>query len=170
MSRIHAGILAVSLCAVAVGCSTPGGAQKGGDEGPAREAFESLQQAIKAKDADKMWALLDEDSQADAEREAGGIRDAYAKADDAGKKELEKNLGLPGAKLAGLKGPGFLETRRFLGKYDEVADSKVEKVTVEKDRATVNYLEPDGDKEKFTLTRQQGKWKLSVPMPKGTPR
>ena len=32
--------------------------------------------------------------------------------------------------------------------------------------ATVNYTEPDGDKEKFTLRLRDGKWKAVLAMPK----
>lgn len=135
-----------------------------------KQVFASFQAGLMAKDADKLWSLLDEDSQADAEREAKAIRDAYAKADEAGKKEFEKNLGLPGAELAVLKGQGFLKTRRFIGKYDEVPESKLEKVAVQGNQATISYAEPDGDKEKFTLSRQNGQWRLSVPMPRGVQR
>jgi hypothetical protein len=133
-----------------------------------REAFAAFQKALKATDAEKIWSLLDDDSQADAEREAASIRTAYTKADGEAKKKQEKELGVSGAELADLKGVGFLKTRRFLGKYDEVPESKVEKVDLQGDMAVVHYVEPDGDKEKFNLVRQGGKWKLSVPMPRGT--
>jgi hypothetical protein len=32
----------------------------------------------------------------------------------------------------------------------------------------VAYTEPDGDKEKLSLARQDGQWKVSLPMPKAT--
>jgi hypothetical protein len=152
------------------GCAG-GGKPEGGpnkDEAPVREAFTALQEAIKAKDADKIWALLDEDSQADAERAARDVRDSYAKADAAERAKQEKALGLSGEKLAALDGKGFLKTSRFHGKYDEIPDSKIEKITIGGDNAAVNYLEPDGDKEKLVLVRQAGKWKFTVPMPRGT--
>ena len=47
-------------------------------------------------------------------------------------------------------------------------NARIEKITVQGDRATVNYVEPDGDKEKLGLVKQDGRWKVSVPMPKGT--
>jgi hypothetical protein len=132
-----------------------------------RQAFTSFQEALKAKDGDRIRTLLDEDSRADAEREAKGIREGYAKAAPPERAELEKTLGLTGEELGSLKGTGFLKSRRFLGKYDEVSESKIEKVEVKGERAVVNYLEPDGDHEKLTLVRQEGQWRLSVPMPRG---
>jgi hypothetical protein len=158
---------AITLLLCVLGCSGPTepAAAKGEDE--VRQTFVGFQEALKAKNAEKIWSLLDDDSQADAEREAKSIRDAYDKAAPGERAELEKALGLTGTELAGLKGVGFLKTRRFLGKYDEVPESKIEKIEVKGDKGVVHYLEPDGDKEKFDLVRQTGKWKLNVRMPKG---
>jgi hypothetical protein len=154
---------------LAFGCASWTERPAAGDEGPVREAFVALQAALRARDAEKVWQLLDADSQADAERMAKAIRAAYAKANPEGKAEQEKALGLSGTELAALGGPGFLKTHRFLGRYDEIPDGKIEKITVQGDRAIVNYVEPDGDKEKLNLVKQDGQWKVSVPMPKGTP-
>src|SRR5262249_48959655 len=137
-----------------------------GEEGPVRQAFTALQDALKAKEADKLWDMLDADSQAEAERAANAIQTAYAKANAKEKAEQEKSLGLPGAELAGLTGKGFLKTKRFQGKYDEIPESKVDKVSVQEDKATLNYVEPDGDREKLTLVRHEGQWKISLRMPK----
>jgi hypothetical protein len=62
----------------------------------------------------------------------------------------------------------LIKTKRFLGKYDEIPDSKITGITVQGESATLNYLEPDGDKEKLIYTRQDGKWKVAMPMPKFT--
>jgi hypothetical protein len=157
----------VVLGTMAGGCAKPSVSAPApkGEEEPARQAFVALQTALKAKDADKLWALLDTDSQADAERAAKAVQEAYTKAPADAKAEQEKALGLTGPELAGINGKTFLKTKRFLGKYDEVADSKIEKVTVQGDTATVNYVESDGDKVKLNLVRQGGQWKASLPMP-----
>ena len=138
-----------------------------GDEQAIKEAFEAFQAAIKAKDADKLWSLLDTDSRDDAERAAKAVKAAYAKASAEQKADMEKRLGLPGDELAKLTGAGFLKTKRFLGKYDEVPGSKIEKITIQGQSAKVNYVEEDGDKETMKLVHHDGKWLLSVPMPKG---
>jgi hypothetical protein len=157
------------LCAAfAVGCSKTAQVSSSGEEGPVREAFTALQGAFKSRDADKLWQLLDSESQADAERAAKAVQAAYAKADAKEKSELDKGLGLPGDELAGLTGVGFLKTKRFHGKYDELSESKIDKVTVQGDKATVGYTEADGDKEKVSLVRQGGQWKVALPMPKAT--
>jgi hypothetical protein len=165
-TRIISLILLSSLVA---GCAKPAAstAAKGEDES-VRQTFTALQAALKGKDADQVWDLLDTESQADAERAAKAVQEAYTKASPEAKAEQEKALGLPGAELGALAGKGFLKTKRFLGKYDEVSESKVEKVTVQGDTATVNYTEPDGDKEKLSLVRQGGRWKVSLPMPQAT--
>jgi hypothetical protein len=62
----------------------------------------------------------------------------------------------------------LLKTKVFLARYDELAASKITGVTVQGDSATLNYVEPDGDKEKLTYTKQKGAWRAAVAMPKFT--
>ncbi len=131
-----------------------------------KKAFTDFQAAMKAKDGEKLFGLLDSESQADAERAARSVKDAYGKATPAEKGETEKALGLSAAELVALDAKGFLKSKRFHGKYDEIADSKFDKATVQGEKATVTYLEEDGDKEKLTLVKQSGAWKVSIPMPK----
>jgi hypothetical protein len=159
---------ATAVLSCLAGCSRPAenaAPAKGEDE--ARATFVAFQQALKAKDADKLWSLLDTDSQADAERKAKAVRDAYAKANPKDRTEQEKTLGLSGAELESLKGVGFLKSKRFLGynKYDEIPSSKIDKIDVKGDRVVVNYVDDDGDKEKLELIREAGKWKVVAPMP-----
>ena len=155
------------LCvALLVGCAKLAEQSAAVDDTPVREKFAQLQAAIKGRDADKLWALLDSRSRADAERAAKAIRAAYAKATADEKAAQEKALGLLGKELAGLTGKGFLRTNRFHVKYREVSDSSVQQVVVEGDSATVYYLEEDGDKEKAILVRQDGEWKVWLTMPK----
>ncbi len=157
--------IAFLLLVVLSGCSDRPAGKASGEEA-VRQAFVAFQTALKERKAEQMWDLLDTESQADAEQAAQAIRSAYMKATPAEKAEQEKALGLSGAELAELKGPGFLRTRRFHGKYDELPDSKIDKIVVQGNSATVSYVEPDGDQEKLTLLLQQGQWKPSVPMPR----
>jgi hypothetical protein len=136
-----------------------------GDKEDVRAAFQAFQAALKARDAAKVYALLDSASQAAANRAAQFVKTTYNKAADAQKAKMVKTLGLPGTELARLTGEGFLKTKTFQGKYDEIPGSKVQDVTVQGDRATVFYIEPDNDKEKLQLNRQKGKWRISAPMP-----
>jgi hypothetical protein len=152
-----------SLVAGCSGSGTPAGPAK--EEEEVRQTFTALQKALKARDADKIWSLLDADSRADAEAAARTIREAYAKATPAERAEQEKALGLPGAELAKLDGPGFVKTKRFHGKHDEIPDSKIEKVVVQGDKATVHYIEPDDDKIKLPLVREKDQWKVYLPKP-----
>ncbi|HLJ95637.1 MAG TPA: hypothetical protein VKU02_20845 [Gemmataceae bacterium] len=152
----------------ALGCAKPTNVSPDGSEAPVRETFTAVQTALKARDADQLWKLLDHESQADAERAAKAVQGNYAKADAQEKSAQAKALGLPAEQLAGLDGMGFLKTKRFHGKYDELSESKIDKVTVQGDKATVAYTEPDGDKEKINLVRQDGQWKISLPMPQAT--
>jgi len=167
MKRLPASIIPMVLVlTISAGCSGTAGTSSG-DEKQVRQAFTALQEALKAKDAEKIWGLLDADGQADAESRARAVRDAYAKASPAEKAKQEKQLGLPGKELSTLKGIGYLKTRLFLGKHHEIPDSEIEKVTVQGDQATVFYVEEDGDHEKLKLVREGGKWKVSnLDMPK----
>jgi hypothetical protein len=160
---------AIPLIVLLTGCTpaTPhASAPDGADEKAVRDIVVAFQLALQARDAEKLWSLLDSESKADAERAAKAIRDRYGKANPEERAEQEKALGLPATELAALTGTGFLKTKRFHGKYHEVPDSTIDKVTPQGDTATVNYTEADGDHEHLTLVRQEGRWKLSLPMPK----
>jgi hypothetical protein len=161
---LHA--LPIIALGLTLGCSGARQTPESKGEDQVRATFSALQAALKARDVDKLWMLLDAESQADAERAAQAIKAAYEKAGPDEKAQQEKALGLTGAELSSLSGRGFLKTNRFQGKYDEVPDSKLDKVTIQGDNATVAYTEADGDKEKVTLVRQEGRWKVTLPMPK----
>src|SRR6476619_5294072 len=90
-----------ALLGLLIGCiSTDKPAASSKEEKQVQEVFTAFQQALKAKDLGKLWALLDADSQADANRAAKSVREAYAKASAAEKAEQEKALGLKGEELA----------------------------------------------------------------------
>jgi hypothetical protein len=131
-----------------------------------RETFAELQSAVKNRDADKLWALLDRKSQADANREAEAIRAEHARASAEEKAKQEEALGLSGPEVSELTGTGLLKTKRFLSKYDELPESKIDNIVIQGGNATVHYVEPDGDHEKLILVRQEGQWKVWLAMPK----
>src|SRR5262249_45869213 len=101
------------------------------DEADVKAAFVAFQKALKKEDAGQIWKLLDKESQKAAERAAKAVQKFYNKADDDKKAKMEKALGLPGAELAKLTGEGFLKTKGFRGKYDEVPGSKIASVSVD---------------------------------------
>ena len=136
------------------------------DETAVREKFAALQQAVDKSDTEKIWTLMDSKSRSEAERMAQAVQAAYAKASADEKASQEKDLGLTATEVAGLTGPGVLKTKRFQHKYHELPESKIEKVTIQGDNATVHYLEPDGDKEKLIFVRQEGHWKAWLALPK----
>jgi hypothetical protein len=156
-------LLLVLVMTCAAAAQTP-------DETAVRDTFFALQKAIKAKAPDQIWELLDADSQADANRVAKTLKASYARADEKGKAEQEKKLGLTAAELSGLTGRLFLKSNRFLISYiEEIPGSKFDRVTVKGDRATVYYTEDDGDKETLKLVREKSKWKVSLRPPKAAP-
>src|SRR5262249_7517899 len=105
------------------GCSA--GAKRT-EEDRVRETFTAFQDALKARAADKVWALLDANSQAEAKRACETVQADYRKADAKRKTELEKSTGLSAAELTGPpSGVLFLKTRLFYEKYDEVPGSQV---------------------------------------------
>ena len=131
-----------------------------------RRAFKEFQGAIKARDPHKIWELLDNDSQADANRAALAVQAAFGKADDKTKAEFAKKYGLSAKELGEMTGKLFLKSNRFHGKYYEIPDSKIDSIKVKGDTARLIYLEEDGDKDKLTLVKQKGQWRFVVPMPK----
>jgi hypothetical protein len=161
-----AGLLALVLAAGCNRGAEPTGNANPDDEAQVRAVFAELQAALKAEDADKVWDLLDGKSRADAEREAGKVRAAYAQAGPEEKARREAALGLSGPDLSGLTGKGVLKSKPFRGKYHEVPDSTVEKVTLEKDSATVHYHEPDDEHDKLILVREDGRWKVWLTIPR----
>jgi hypothetical protein len=135
-------------------------------DGPVRKRFAEVEAAVKAKDADKLWALLSSKTRAQAEKEAKAIREAYARAGPGERAAQEKDLGLSGAELAKLTGKGLLKGKPCLRRYGELVGSTVTRVVMEKDSARVEYTEPDGDKEKLVFLREGGEWKAWLTVPK----
>jgi hypothetical protein len=152
-----ASLLIVSLAFIGIAQALAG-------EDEVRQAFGSLQKAIKARDPEMIWAIIDGESQADANRAAKAVQSAFSKAGD--KADFEKKYGLSAKELADMNGKLFIKSSRFHGKYYEVPGSKLDTVKVKGDTAKLTYIEEDGDKEKFSLVRQKGQWKFVVPMPK----
>ena len=116
--------VALTLCTCAFLVRDTLSAQaKGEDE--VKEAFGKLQTAVKKKEADKIWELLDTATQADADRTAKIVQAAYKKATDKVKAKHEETLGLKSDDFASLNGQGLLKTKPFLAKYDEIPASKI---------------------------------------------
>jgi hypothetical protein len=145
--------------------AAPVWARADADEDKVKEAFAALQAGIKAGDVDKLWPLLDTTTQKAVEKAATALAAEYDKAKPEGKAQLEKLFGLSAEEMGKLKTEPklFVKTKRFIGKWHEVPGSKVDKVTVSDDKATLNYTEDDGDKEKLEFVKQDGKWKAVLP-------
>jgi hypothetical protein len=135
-------------------------------EAKVRAKFKDMQAAVKSRDPEKIWALLNDKSKTTAEKFVKDVQAAHAKAGAKDKTEMEDALGLKGEEIAKLTAMGYLKTKRFQKKYEEMPDSKVEKVVVQGDNATVHFLEPDGDKEKLIFVRQDGQWNAWLGIPK----
>src|SRR5262249_44980478 len=80
-------------CALTAFNPMPATAKASSQEDAVRKTFAELQAAVKAKDADKLWALLSTKSREDAERVAKTVREAYAKSDASEKGKQEKVTG-----------------------------------------------------------------------------
>jgi hypothetical protein len=157
----------IAFVVPAVGCSKPPASSAADSaEADVRAVVTALQAAIKDKDADRLWALLDSKSQTEADQAAVAVQGKYKLAGAAGKPALEKEYGLPGKDLEKLDGPGYLRTAPFWKKYHELSDADITQVTVVGKKATVYYTEKDGDKEKFDLAQRDGKWKAQLTIPK----
>jgi hypothetical protein len=165
----------VLLMAMAIGCTrAPTGAQREKDEAVVRERFTALQDAFKAVQAKpddantrKLFDLLHTDSQQNADRAAKSVSDQYVRADDAAKAKISAALGVSGADFQRLSGIDYLRSKVFLNTYQAVADSKLDKITFERDKAWAHYQETgsarDSGKVEFALQDQQ--WKIILPIP-----
>ncbi len=140
-------------------------ARSADEDEPVRKAFIALQTALKGQDAEQVWKRLDADSRKAAERAAKAVQAVYSKANADDRAKLEKALGLEGDELARLSGTGYLKSRGFRARYEELSQSKIEKIVVEGDKAIIHYIEPDNDKEKLRMLRQGGEWKATLMMP-----
>jgi hypothetical protein len=138
------------------------GAARADDEQDVKSAFQAFQAALKVADHEKLWSLLDTKARAEADAYAKTVQATYGKSNDDEKAKLEKAFGLSADEMTKLTGKQYVTSKPFLKKYHEVPGSKIGKVTVEGDKAIVNYIEEDNDKEKMELVRQDGKWKLSI--------
>jgi alkanesulfonate monooxygenase SsuD/methylene tetrahydromethanopterin reductase-like flavin-dependent oxidoreductase (luciferase family) len=141
----------------------PAAARADDDEKAVKAAFADFQAALKAGDPDKLWPLLCQASQDDADAAAKKLKEDYGKAGAKDKARLEKAYGLTADEIASVSGKTYLKSKRYLGKYEEVPDGKVEKTAIDGDKAVVGYLEPDGDHEKMSLAKESGKWKVVAP-------
>jgi hypothetical protein len=140
MPRRHSPLLLPLLLLFAMGCTPATPTAEGKDEKPVRDAFTAFQAALKTHDGDKLWELIDADSQAGAER-AG--------------------------KTVNLSGKEFVKSDHFCGQkpWNEVPEGQIKKVSIQGGKATVSYDEPDGDEEKLKMVREGGQWKVSAPIP-----
>jgi hypothetical protein len=142
------------------------GAQLWAGEDDIRTAWGQLQKAIKARDPEAIWVLIDGDSQSDANRAAKLVQASYARASDKEKPDLEKKFGLTAKELADMNGKLFIKSNTFHNKYFEIPGSKITGVTLKGDKAKLMTVEDDGDKVTFSLSKQKGAWKFVLPMPK----
>ncbi len=165
---------AVSIVCAAflAGCNPSTPASKTADppkksEEEIKQAFSSLQSAIKAKDADKIWGLLAADSRADSEREGKAVKEAFSKLADKEKSDFEKKIGLSAKEIADMTGKLYVKSASFFtGEVDELPDSKIDRIVLTGETGMLHYTEEKGDKEKLPVVREEGQWRFAVPVPK----
>ena len=167
--------LSIVLAAPLVGCNraapkvNPADAAKKSEE-EIKQAFTSLQAAIKAKDVDKVWGLLAKDSQADSEREGKAVKEAYAKLAEGDKPAYEKKVGLSAKELTEMTGKLYAKSSTFFtGETGEMPESKWDKVVMTgESAATVHYIEDDGkgQRETRSVVREDGQWRFVLPISK----
>jgi hypothetical protein len=161
----------LAWCAVLVagcsGSSVPPTGPRSEDVARVEDAFRALQAAIKERDGNKIWTLLDQESRVAAEDRARSLRENFAKIrEEPAGAEMARSLELTPEELAKLTGPGFLKSKLFFEKYSELPTSTIAKPTaIEGDQATVFYQEADGDNESIRFIRHEGQWRVSAPMP-----
>ncbi len=164
MPRLVCLMLGASI--LLTGCNAPPSASPASsDEAKLQRVFKDFQQAFEDRKAERMWTLLDSSTQAAAERAAEQHRAAYAKESGAEKTAREKKLGLAGDAIATLTGASYLNAKPFRTKYHDVPEYKIAKFAVTGEKATIDLLADDGDKDTFELVRHGDAWKLVLAIP-----
>jgi hypothetical protein len=137
-------------------------------EAEVTKAFADLQAAAQAKDADKLWDLIDKTTQDNAEAEAKRVKQVYANLAANDKMGYEKKLGLSAQELAEPSGKLYLKSIPFysqaLAKIPGSTIDKLEHTAVQ--TAIVYYGQPGGSVSKLDLFHQHSGWKFVVPVPK----
>jgi len=151
--------------ALFVGCSPPAAKPTNTDEERLQRVFTDFQKAFEVKRAEAMWPLLDATTQIAAERAAEAQRTAYAKESTGEKAAREKKLGLAGAEIAQLTGVTYLNAKPFRDKYHDLPEYKIAKFSVNGDKATLDLLAEDGDKDTFDAVKSGDTWKLVLAAP-----
>jgi hypothetical protein len=177
------GAVGLLLVAGLLGCNTGGDGKKdkdaSDDEKQVKAQFEKLKSALDKRDPDKIWALLDDDSQKDAEKAAEHIKAEFAKADDAKKAEMKKKYIFAGTEkekletpdnldLAALTGKTVLKTAPFHDKYDPIEEADVEKVAIKGEKATVSWKNKESEKGEVIMFKQKGEWRAHLMTPRGS--
>jgi len=161
----------VAVCGILVlavlGCSnTAPSAAAASEQEQVKAAFVTLQKALKDRNVDQVWDLLDKVSQADAEKQAKAWKDHLGKAEA---DKVKKDLGITLDELAKLNGKSYLRTEAFFEKEIEelVQTKEIQEVKIDpsrKDEATVYYLDPKGERDHVKFFRQGGKWLARLKM------
>jgi hypothetical protein len=163
--------LALALLVLGCGKSTdpakPGGPVSA-DQAPIKKAFGALQVALQSEDGERIWPLLDSQSQKDADAAARAWKQAYADADVI---QLEQDLGIGRQVLVQLTGRNFLQTKGFLTKsiVDLSKSTVIESIKVDGDQATVDYRDPHGQAGQVTFVREGNQWKARLKMERPRP-
>jgi len=143
------------------------------------QAFARLQADIaalqekKQRADDPIWDLLAPESQADAEREAKAVKTAYARLAEKDKANLEKKLALSAKELADMTGKQYVKSQPFLDKYQKLPQSKLGKITITGEKATLEFVQPDKTTVTVNLTRHKSaegqplldKWRFNLEIP-----
>jgi hypothetical protein len=143
------------------------------------EAFKGFKAAIQAKDADKTWALLSAESRKVMEAQVDAMKEGLKKLDSATEEQRKmasdmyvKMFGMKLEELKKLDGKGMLSIsfKMFEGKeenpFKDVGAATLEKVKVEGDKAKGKVKTPTKT-EDIEFVKEDGSWKVTLPMPGG---
>ncbi len=171
MSLPHFSWAALFLAFLA-GCSNAPSKTKDGDaDSEIRKSFTGLQAAVKERNGEKLWELLDSESRQDSDRVAKAVKETFVKADASKKQELAKKVGLSEEAMKDLTGKKLLESELFyrFDEHDELPDVKgLDKVEVKGSNAKIAFKDPDKQEVtmQMTLHREEGHWRFQVAIPK----
>jgi hypothetical protein len=141
------------------------GNQPAGEDEAVWKVVQALQRAVKEKDYDAVWSLLDEDTRKKAEEVAKKVKEQYVSGDAGVRSELSERHGFTtGSEFERLDGRGYVHSKVFWYEIEDLPDSTFKTpAEIDGTEATVRYTEKGETKEEqLTLIKEEGKWKVEV--------
>ncbi len=171
MSRTFGKVIGAALLLAAIGC--------GGGGATPEATFKEFQAAVKARDGDKAWNLLSNESQTQMEKQVKALKamlsgqlELLGKLPGDAKKQLEAKMaekfGMTMDEFKAIDARGMFklslkQADATKGGLDDLNSATLENVKVEGDKATAT-VKTSKKSEPIQFVKEGGSWKITMPM------